>query len=132
MDTLTISQAMIKLSDLEKSYRDKLDNLQDINNTTIKYIIEENNQKHICNEPFEFEKELCDFFELSNKIHNIKTEISKSNNTIQIDVLNTKMSIQGALNKVRLLREEEYMIENILNTAKSSKVRKVDAAATSF
>ena len=44
MNTLTISQAMITLSDLEKSYNNKMYALQDINNSTIRYILELDNQ----------------------------------------------------------------------------------------
>ena len=72
-----------------------------------------------------------DFLELSNKIHKIKTEISKFNNIVEIEVLGSKMTIQGALNKSRMLRVERDMIENIIQQSRASKVRKVDAAATS-
>ena len=41
------------------------------------------------------------------------------------------MTIQGALNKSRMLRIEKEMIENIIQQSKASKIRKVDAAATS-
>ncbi len=131
MEQLTVSQAIIKLSDLEKSYNQKMYLLQELENTTVRYILELDNQKHLCNEPFEFEKVFNDFLELSNKIHKIKTEISKLNNIVEIEVLGNKMTIQGALNKSRMLRIEKEMIENIIQQSKASKIRKVDAAATS-
>ena len=131
MEQLTVSQAIIKLSDLEKSYNQKMYLLQELENTTVRYILELDNQKHLCNEPFEFEKVFNDFLELSNKIHKIKTEISKSNNVVEIEVLGNKMTIQGALNKTRMLRTEKEMIDNIIQQSKASKIRKVDAAATS-
>lgn len=131
MEQLTISQAIIKLSDLEKSYNQKMNLLQQLENTTIRYVLELDNQKHLCNEAFEFEKVFNDFLEISNKIHHIKTEISRFNSLVEIDVLGTKMTIQGALHKSRMLRIERDMIENIINQSKSSKVRRVDAAATS-
>ena len=40
MEKLTISQAMIKLSDLEKSYNQKMYLLQQVDNNTIMYILE--------------------------------------------------------------------------------------------
>lgn len=131
MNTLTISQAMITLSDLEKSYNNKMYALQDINNSTVRYILELDNQKHMCNEAFEFENTFNELLEMSNKIYLLKTEISKSNNITEIDVLGSKMTIQGALNKSRMLRNEKEMLEVILEQSKSSKIRKVDAAATS-
>ena len=131
MDQLTISQAIIKLADLEKSYNQKMCLLQEFENTTVRYILELDNQKHLCNEPFEFENVFNDFLELSNKIHKIKTEISKFNNIVEIEVLGSKMTIQGALHKSRMLRIERDMIDSIIQKSKASKVRKVDAAATS-
>ena len=131
MEQLTISQAIIKLADLEKSYNQKMSFLQEFENTTVRYILELDNQKHLCNEPFEFEKVFNDFLEVSSNIHKIKTEISKFNNIVEIEVLGSKMTIQGALNKSRMLRVERDMIENIIQQSRASKVRKVDAAATS-
>ncbi|MGL5329587.1 MAG: hypothetical protein ACRDD7_09980 [Peptostreptococcaceae bacterium] len=131
MENLTISQAMIKVSELEKAYNNKLFLLSDIDNCVVKYILEADDKKYICNEPFEFEKEFNLVLELSNKIHQIKTDIAKSNNTVSIDVLGTSMTIQGAINKSRMLRREKDVFEEIMNNAKSSKQRKVDAAATS-
>ena len=90
MNTLTISQAMITLSDLEKSYNNKMYALQDINNSTVRYILQLDNRKHMCNEAFEFENPFNELLEMSNKIYLLKTEISKSNNITEIDVLGSK------------------------------------------
>ena len=66
MEKLTISQAMIKLSDLEKSYHQKMYLLQQVDNNTIMYILELDDKKYFCNEPFDFEKvfnmEAIEFF----------------------------------------------------------------------
>ena len=109
MEQLTISQAIIKLSDLEKSYNQKMYLLQELENSTVQYILELDNQKHLCNEPFEFEKVFNDFLELSNKIHKIKTEISKLNNIVEIEVLGNKMTIQGALNQMK----SEFQVSDV-------------------
>jgi len=131
MEKLTISQAMIKLSDLEKSYNQKMYLLQQVENNTIMYILELDDKKYFCNEPFDFEKAFNEFLDISNKIHEIKTEISKSNNIVELEILGQKMTVQGALNKSRMLRSKRDMIENILERARTSRTRKVDAAATS-
>ena len=44
---------------------------------------------------------------------------------------NGKLSLQGTLNRIKYLREQVNNFENILDGVKSSKERKVDAAATS-
>ena len=67
----------------------------------------------------------------SGKIESIKTSIAYANNTTKIEVLGVKMSIQGALNKIKVKRELAFELENLLQTVKVSKERKVDAAATS-
>lgn len=131
MEKLTISQAMIKLSDLEKSYHQKMYLLQQIENNTIMYILESDDKKYFCNEPFDFEKVFNEFLDISNKIHEIKSEISKSNNIVELEILGQRMTVQGALNKSRMLRSKRDMIENIVAQARTSRARKVDAAATS-
>ena len=65
------------------------------------------------------------------EIEKIKTAISYANNTTVIEVLGEKISIQGALNKVKLKRDLVFQLENLLQEVKVSKERKVDAAATS-
>lgn len=131
MENLTVSQAMIKVAELEKVYRNKLYTLSDIDNCTTTYILEADNQKHVCNEPFDFKGEFELIMSLSKEIDMLKTEIAKSNNTVCIDALGMSMTIQGALNKSRTMRNQKDTFENILNNAKASKSRKVDAAATS-
>ena len=80
---------------------------------------------------FDFEKELNELISLSEEIEKIKTAISYANNTTVIEVLGEKISIQGALNKVKLKRDLVFQLENLLQEVKVSKERKVDAAATS-
>ena len=46
-------------------------------------------------------------------------------------MLGTKISIQGALNKIKLKRELALELEDLLENIKVSKERRVDAAATS-
>ena len=77
------------------------------------------------------EKELNELISLSEEIEKIKTAISYANNTTVIEVLGEKISIQGALNKVKLKRDLVFQLENLLQEVKVSKERKVDAAATS-
>ena len=131
MENLTVSQAMIKVAELEKVYRNKLYTLSDIDNCTTTYILESDNQKHVCNEIFNFNGEFELVMDLSKEIDMLKTEIAKSNNTVCIDALGQSMTIQGALNKSRTMRNQKDTFETILNNAKASKSRKVDAAATS-
>ena len=131
MENFTFSQAMIKVAELEKIYRNKLYTLSDIDNCTTTYILEADNQKYVCNEPFDFKNEFELVMSLSNEIDRLKTKIAESNNTIYIDVLGQSITIQGALNRVRTMRNQKDIFETILSNAKASKSRKVDAAATS-
>ena len=64
-------------------------------------------------------------------ISQIKTKISKANNENYIETKNGKLSLQGALNKIKYLRDQVENFEEILEQVKPSKERKVDAAATS-
>ena len=73
--------------------------LQQIENNTIMYILESDDKKYFCNEPFDFEKVFNEFLDISNKIHEIKSEISKSNNIVELEILGQRMTVQGALNK---------------------------------
>lgn len=131
MEQITLSQAIIKVAELEKIYRTKLYRLSEDSNSTTTYILESDGQRYDCNDPFEFKKEFDLTMELSQKIEFIRTEIARANNTTNIEVLGTTLTIQGVLNKLKILREQSCIIDNILASARASKQRKVDAAATS-
>ena len=131
MEKLTINQSMIKVAELERNYRYKSSDIINRKKASITYILESNGDRFDCDEKFDFKRELEDLMLLSEKIESIKTSIAYANNTTKIEVLGVKMSIQGALNKVKLKRELAFELENLLQTVKVSKERKVDAAATS-
>ena len=118
MEKSTISQAMLKVSELERIYRDKMYTMMDLENIIQEYILESDGSRHDCNE-------------LGEEISQIKTKISKANNENYIETKSGKLSLQGALNKIKYLRGQVNNFEHILENVKSSKERKVDAAATS-
>lgn len=131
MEKLTISQGMLKVSEMERNYRSKSSDVINRKKATITYIIESNGDRFDCDEKFNFKKELEELILLSEKIENIKTSIAYANNTTKIDVLGIKTSIQGALNKVKQKRQLAFELEALLQSVKVSRERKVDAAATS-
>ena len=131
MEKLTINQGMLKIAELERNYRYKSSNLLNKNNASITYILESNGNRFDCDEKIDFEKELDELILLSQEIEALKTSIAYANNTTEIEVLGIKISIQAALNKVKLKRELSFELENLLRNVKVSKERRVDAAATS-
>lgn len=130
MNTLTISQAMLKIAELEKTYRNKLRIISDISSTTTSYILELDNSKHKCSEPFDFDKEFNTILELSKEIEVLRNAISKANNTALIEVEGSSITIQAALNKLKMYRNQLDTFEVVLEYSKASKTRKVDAAGT--
>ena len=131
MEKLTINQCMLKVAELERNYRYKSPNVLNRKKASITYILESDGKRLDCDEKFDFKKELDELILLSEEIEKIKTAIAYANNTTQIEVLGTKISIQGALNKIKLKRELALELENLLENIKVSKERRVDAAATS-
>lgn len=131
MEKLTINQAILKVAELERNYRYKSPNVINRKKASITYILESDGKRFDCDEVFDFKNELNELISLSQDIEKIKTAISYANNTTKIEVNNEKISIQGALNKVKILRELAYELEGLLDNVKVSKERKVDAAATS-
>lgn len=131
METLTLSQAIIKVAELEKIYRAKLNQISDVQNTTVSYILESDGQKYQCNDEFDFEKEFKETLKIGNTIEALKTEIAKLNNITRIDIEKEDLTIQGGLNRLKKLREQVDIIDMIIEQSKSSKQRRVDAAATS-
>lgn len=131
MQNLTINQAMLKVAELERNYRYKLPNLLNKKKASITYILESNGSRFDCDEKIDFKAELDELMLLSKEIETLKTAIAYANNTTEIEVLESKISIQGALNKVKLKRELAFQLENLLENVKVNKERKVDAAATS-
>ena len=121
MEKSTISQAMLKVSELERIYRDKMYKMMDLENIIQEYILESDGSRYDCNEVVDFNRE----------ISQIKTKISKANNENYIETKTGRLSLQGALNKIKYLRGQVNNFEHILENVKSSKERKVDAAATS-
>ena len=131
MEKLTINQCMLKVAELERNYRYKSSNVLNRKKASITYILESDGKRLDCDEKFDFKKELDELILLSEEIEKIKTAIAYANNTTQIEVLGTRISIQGALNKIKLKRELALELENLLENIKVSKERRVDAAATS-
>ena len=131
MEKSTISQAMLKVSELERIYRDKMYTMMDVENIIQEYILESNGSRYDCNEVVDFNREFELIIELGEEISQIKTKISKANNENYIETKSGKLSLQGALNKIKYLRGQVNNFEPILENVKSSKERKVDAAATS-
>ena len=131
MEKSTISQAMLKVSELERIYRDKMYKMMDLENIIQEYILESDGSRYDCNEVVDFNREFELIIELGEEISQIKTKISKANNENYIETKTGRLSLQGALNKIKYLIGKVNKFENILENVKSSKERKVDAAATS-
>ena len=131
MEKSTISQAMLKVSELERIYRDKMYKMMDLENIIQEYILESDGSRYDCNEVVDFNREFELIIELGEEISQIKTKISKANNENYIETKTGRLSLQGALNKIKYLRGQVNNFEYILENVKSSKERKVDAAATS-
>ena len=131
MEKSTISQAMLKVSELERIYRDKMYKMMDLENIIQEYILESDGSRYDCNEVVDFNREFELIIELGEEISQIKTKISKANNENYIETKTGRLSLQGALNKIKYLRGQVNNFEHILEHVKSSKERKVDAAATS-
>ncbi|MDY4576296.1 MAG: hypothetical protein SPD90_14690 [Intestinibacter sp.] len=128
---ITISQAMLKVSELDRIYRDKMYTMMKAENLIQEYILESDGSRFDCNEVVDFNREFELIIELGEEISQIKTKISKANNENYIETKNGKLSLQGALNKIKYLRDQVENFEEILEQVKPSKERKVDAAATS-
>ncbi|MGM9535365.1 MAG: hypothetical protein ACI3VR_08935 [Intestinibacter sp.] len=128
---ITISQAMLKVSELDRIYRDKMYTMMKVENLIQEYILELDGSRFDCNEVVDFNREFELIIELGEEISQIKTKISKANNENYIETKNGKLSLQGALNKIKYLRDQVENFEEILDGVKASKERKVDAAATS-
>ena len=136
MERSTISQAMLRVSELERIYRDKMYTMMRLENIVQEYILESDGTRYDCNEVVDFNREFELIIELGQEISTIKTNIrsklKKFNpNENYIETKNGKLSLQGTLNRIKYLREQVNNFENILDGVKSSKERKVDAAATS-
>lgn len=131
MEKLTINEAILKIAELERNYRYELQKTLSIDNASITYILESNGNRFDCDEKVDFKKELSELILLLEEIEILKTAIAYANNTTELDVLGTRISIQRALNRVKLKRELATNIEYLLRQIKVSKERKVDAAATS-
>ena len=131
MEKSTISQAMLKVSELDRIYKDKMYSMMSVENLIQEYILEADGTRFDCNEVVDFNREFELIIELGEEISQIKTKISKANNENYIDTKNGKLSLQGTLNRIKYLRDQVNNFEEILNEVKSSKERKVDAAATS-
>lgn len=131
MEKITISQAMLKVSELERIYKDKMYIMMKIENIMKEYILEADGSRYDCNEVIDFNREFEHIIELGNEIVQIKTKISKANSECFLETKNGQISIQEALNRIKHLRNQSNIFENILESVKSSKERKVDAAATS-
>lgn len=130
MISLTINQAIIKLADLEKTYKDKLKNLTSDESATKSYILELNGDRFDCSEVVNFDEEFKLVLELSNEINKLKTCISKANNNTVLYIDGEELSIQECLNILKTSREQLKYLEYMLRYTNASKNRKVDAAGT--
>lgn len=131
MNNLTISQAMIKLSEVEKAYRTKLGEISRGSSTTVCYIEEADGVRHNCGDRYNFEKEKETLMDLSSQMETLKHAISKANNSTFVEIDGKRYTIQECLNKLQIYRKELSTFEAILLHNKPSKIRKVDAAGTS-
>lgn len=57
MEKSTISQAMLKVSELERIYRDKMYKMMDLENIIQEYILESDGSRYDCNEVVDFNRE---------------------------------------------------------------------------
>ena len=121
MEKSTISQAMLKVSELERIYRDKMYKMMDLENIIQEYILESDGSRYDCNEVVDFNREFELIIELGEEISQIKTKISKANNENYIETKTGRLSLQGALNKIKYLRGQVNNFEHILENVKSSK-----------
>ena len=87
MEKSTISQAMLKVSELERIYRDKMYKMMDLENIIQEYILESDGSRHDCNEVVDFNREFELIIELGQEISTIKTNISKANNENYIETV---------------------------------------------
>ena len=106
MEKSTISQAMLKVSELERIYRDKMYKMMDLENIIQEYILESDGSRYDCNEVVDFNREFELIIELGEEISQIKTKISKANNENYIETKTGRLSLQGALNKIKYLYKD--------------------------
>ncbi|MDY5211803.1 hypothetical protein [Intestinibacter sp.] len=77
MEKITISQAMLKVSELERIYREKMYTMMKLENVVQEYILEADGSRYDCNEVVDFNREFELIIELGEEIAQIKTKISK-------------------------------------------------------
>ena len=85
MERSTISQAMLRVSELERIYRDKMYTMMKLENIVQEYILESDGTRYDCNEVVDFNREFELIIELGQEISTIKTNISKANNENYIE-----------------------------------------------
>ena len=94
MKNLTISQAMIKLAEVEKAYKAKLSEIMKSSSATVSYILEADGSIHYCGDRYDFDKEQGILMELSREMESLKNEISKANNSTFVEVNGKRYTIQ--------------------------------------
>ena len=87
---ITISQAMLKVSELDRIYRDKMYTMMKAENLIQEYILESDGSRFDCNEVVDFNREFELIIELGEEISQIKTKISKANNENYIEKITNK------------------------------------------
>ena len=87
MERSTISQAMLRVSELERIYRDKMYTMMRLENIVQEYILESDGTRYDCNEVVDFNREFELIIELGQEISTIKTNISKANNENYIETV---------------------------------------------
>ena len=128
MEKSTISQAMLKVSELERIYRDKMYKMMDLENIIQEYILESDGSRYDCNEVVDFNREFELIIELGEEISQIKTKISKANNENYIETKtgenqNEKDEIIQKINDVLSVLEYERL-EEVLRYVKRKKNQK--------
>jgi hypothetical protein len=119
--TATLSELRLIIMDTEKELNDKLYNLQ--GNSTIAKIKELNGHEEILSRDYDFDKELEDTIEITDRLAELRANLALANNTTKIDDTD---SIQSAISKLQEKRKLLNKIEFILNTSKEKKQRKSD------
>ena len=76
MERSTISQAMLRVSELERIYRDKMYTMMRLENIVQEYILESDGTRYDCNEVVDFNREFELIIELGQEISTIKTNIN--------------------------------------------------------
>lgn len=124
--TKTVAELRLLITDLEKSYTNKLYKLQ--SGATVTKIKELDGTEETMSTPFNFSEELILIDIDCSKLARYKGILSKANNQTSIDEVDT---IQTAIVKLQEKRKLLDKAEWILSNTKESKQRKADGGLSS-